>query len=61
MPFCFNGGDILNSQLEGIELPVRVKLIRVKKKKELKAKLTFIGLLPNHKFIFNFLFFKNNI
>lgn len=41
MPFCFNGGDILNSQLEGIELPVRVKLVRVEKKEVTKGKTNF--------------------
>lgn len=41
MPFCFNGGEILNSQLEDIELPVRVKLIRVQKKEGSKGKINF--------------------
>jgi len=28
-PFCFNGGAILRSQLDGIKLPVKVKLVKV--------------------------------
>lgn len=27
--FCFNGGNVLKNQLDGIKLPVKVKLIKV--------------------------------
>lgn len=41
MPFCFNGGDILSSQLEGINLPVKVKLVRIEKEGSKKGITNF--------------------